>query len=74
MSELQVLDQTGDTRLLWNMKNADEVAAARKKFDEFKAKGYLSYKVNRKGTEGEIINDFDPEEERIILSPPPIGG
>lgn len=74
MSELQVLDKTGDTRLQWNKKNSDEIAAAKKKFDEFKAKGYLSYSVDEAGKPAEVLHAFDPNEQRITLTPPLKGG
>jgi hypothetical protein len=74
MSELMVLDHTGDTRLQWDQKNVDEVHAARERFDEFKKKGYAAFKVNRRGSQGEQIDEFDPAEERIILIPPMVGG
>ncbi len=74
MSELMVLDRTGDTRLQWSRKNVDEVAAARKRFDEYKAKGYLAYKVNKAGDQGEVLQAFDPDAERVILAPQSIGG
>lgn len=74
MSELAILDCTGDTRIQWDRKNADEVKAARERFDAFKKKGYLTYKVTKTGTQGEVLHSFDPDAERIIMSPAPIGG
>jgi hypothetical protein len=74
MSELMVLDRTGDTRLQWDQESQDQVAAARKRFDELKAKGYASFKVNKNGNQGEQIDKFDPTEERIVLLPQMVGG
>lgn len=74
MSELMVLDRSGDTRLQWNDYNADEVEAAKKRFAEFKNKGYAAFKVNRKGDQGEQIDEFDAAAERLILIPPMVGG
>lgn len=73
-SELYILDPTGDTRLQWSKNNPDEVAYARERFNELKAKRYLAYRVDRKGKQGEVIHEFDPAAERIVLSPPLVGG
>ena len=74
MSELMVLDQTGDTRLQWRGSDPTEVAAARKRFNELKSKGYAAFKVNRSGNQGEQIDAFDPDAERLVLMPPMVGG
>lgn len=73
-SELCILDATGDTRLQWSKTNKDEVAFAEKRFKELKSQGYLLYKVDRKGKQGEVLPDFDPAAERIIATPRMIGG
>lgn len=72
--ELCILDETGDTKIIWDAKNVDEVAAAKVQFDTLRRKGFLAYKVNKKGEAGEMITEFDATAERIILSPPLVGG
>jgi hypothetical protein len=73
--EISVLDHHGDTKLMWDSERPDEVAAARKLFDDLKAKGYAAFKVEGKeGTKGEILKKFDPDIERIILAPMVAGG
>jgi hypothetical protein len=74
MSEMAILDQSGDTRLQWDKDDPDSVASAEARFNELKAKRFLAYTVNKKGTQGEVIQKFDPNAERIILTPPPVGG
>jgi hypothetical protein len=74
MPDLCVLDATGDSRIQWDTTNPEEVAKAQARFEEFKAKRYLAYKVNKKGDRGEVIDQFDPAAERIILHSPMIGG
>lgn len=69
-----VMDTTGDTRIQWDSKNTMETFKARDKFKELKDKGYMAYTVNEKGDQGKVITDFDPEEERIIMVPPMVGG
>ena len=73
-SALIVLDHTGDTRLMWDKKAKPEVKAAQELFDKMKAKGYLAYTVNKDGSPGEVINEFDPKAEKIIMSPQLVGG
>lgn len=72
--ELIVMDQTGDTRSIWNPDNEDEVAAARVQYDKLKRKGYLAYTVKADGGQGEVIRDFDPTAGKIIMTPPLQGG
>lgn len=74
LSTLCVLDETGDTRMQWDRTNHVEVAKAEARFKELRAKGYLAYKVNKKGDRGEVIDAFDPSAERIILHAQMIGG
>ena len=74
MGTLSVLDRTGDTKLIWDSGNADEVAAARKTFKDLKGKGFIAYSVKRKGAKGKAMASFDPDTERIIMSPPMAGG
>jgi len=71
---LHVLDGTGDTKVIWDPKNPDEVEAAKAQFDVLRKKGFLAYTVNKKGDKGEVITKFDPDAEKIILSPPIAGG
>lgn len=74
MSQLCVMDRTGDTKTIWDKSNPDEVAAAKATFDALKKKGYLSFRVKDDGKPGEAIKEFDPNAEKIILSPPVAGG
>jgi len=71
---LHVLDGTGDTKIIWDPKNPDEVENAKEQFNRLRKKGFLAYSVNKKGDKGEMITEFDPNAEKIILSPPVTGG
>lgn len=72
---MHTLDRTGDTRVMWDKGNADEVAAARRQFEDLTGKGYLAYKAEGKdGHQGTQIRKFDPEAERIILVKQLVGG
>jgi hypothetical protein len=76
MGEMAVMSREGDLKIIWNKDNADEVASARAQFEELtKKKKFLAYAVVGKNADkGEVIKEFDPNAERIILSPPMAGG
>jgi type IV secretory pathway VirJ component len=67
---MHIMDETGDTKVIWDSENKDEVDAARAQFDALTKKGYLAFKVDKKGEKSEAMRRFDPEAEKIILSPP----
>lgn len=73
-NEMALMDHTGDTKVMWDPKNPHEVAAAEAQFNELKKKGFIAYTVNKKGGSGEILRKFDPDIEKMILSPPIVGG
>lgn len=74
MGELAILDSSGDTRLQWDPGNSSEVKHARDQFDSFRKKGYAAFKVSKSGGQGEQIDSFDPNVQRLILIPPMVGG
>ena len=68
----------GDVRLTWEPGNTEDIATARRAFNDLRGKGYLAYKVRagsrtREPTR-EQIRTFDPEAEQIVLTPPLRGG
>jgi len=71
---LCILDESGDSRIQWDRNDPAQVAAARARFDELKAKRYLAYKVDASGGQGEVLHAFDPDAERIILHSQMVGG
>lgn len=71
---LHIMDHSGDTKIMWDYKNEAEVDHARETFDSFKKKGYLAYKVGKDSKKGEVMTEFDPKAEKMILSPPITGG
>lgn len=73
-NEMQILDDTGHSRTIWNPDNEDEVGAARDTFNKLKKKGYIAYRVKKDGSEGEVMTEFDPSAEKMIMSPGMRGG
>jgi hypothetical protein len=71
---LQFMSDEGDSRIIWDPANPDEVAAAKAQFDTLTGKGYQAYAVRRGGEKGERVRKFSPELERVILAPATIGG
>jgi len=72
--ELVILDTTGDTKIIWDSENDDEIEAAKETFKKLTKKGYLAFKVKKGGDKGEVVKEFDADAERLILSPPIAGG
>jgi len=68
------LNGEGDTHISWTPGNADEVRTAREHFE--KLTGELKYSAYRvvDGERGELIREFDPAAEEIILAPQISGG
>lgn len=74
MGLLCCLDQTGDTKVIWDPRNTDEVACAKATFDKLTKKGHAAFSVNADGSQGTQIRAFDPTAEKIILVPQMVGG
>ena len=72
---MAVMGQKGDTKLTWDPTRDDEVMAARLQFDYLvKEKRYAAFKMHPNGDRGDMIKEFDPAAERIIMSPQMQGG
>jgi phage terminase large subunit-like protein len=76
MGEMRVMGRSGDTRIIWNPRDVDEVAAAKRTFDDLVGgKGFLAFRVNKEsGNKGTQIREFDPQAEKLIIAPPMAGG
>ena len=74
MGELAILAKSGDTKVIWDPKNDDEVEAAEEQFDNLTDKGFTAYKVKKDGKPGTKITSFDPKAGKIIMVPTIVGG
>ena len=72
--ELAIMNGSGDTKIIWDSDNEDEVENAKETFNKLTKKGYAAFSVSKKGDKDEIIKKFDPNAEKIILVPPMAGG
>lgn len=71
----EILNPSGDTKLMWDRRKSVEVEAAEEMFDSLIKKRYLAFEaVGEDGRKGKQIDKFDPNMERIILVPPMVGG
>ena len=74
MGELAVMGTKGDTKIIWSADSKDEVANAKRTFDDLRKKGYLAFAVRGTGEKGEQVTAFDASAEKLILAPPMQGG
>lgn len=70
MSELRVMDETGDSRYPWT---PEDSATAKEMFDSLKKRGYLLYEVQGEGR-GTVIREFNPEAKTVVAVPRIVGG
>ena len=61
---MEILDRTGDTKIIWDSEKKEEVKNAKRTFDDLRKKGYIAYSVKKKGGKGKVLTEFDPEAER----------
>jgi len=73
MGELHYLSEEGDTKVIWNPDNQDEVDAAEAQFDTLAEKGFTAFAVKKDGEKGKKITTFEPNAGKIIMVPK-IGG
>ena len=72
---LCVLGQEGDTKITWSKKNKDEVANAKRTFNNFvNKKKFAAFSVSKLGRKSKKITKFDPNIQKIIFIPPMAGG
>ena len=75
MGTMRVMGTKGDTRITWDADNAEEVASAKRTWDDLVGKKkFKGFSVNRKGDPGTELKAFDPDAEKLIIVPPMAGG
>jgi len=73
MSEMQVLDRTGHTKVEWDPENDAEVASARAMFTDMTGRGYRAFAAGN-GKPGRRLDTFDPDVAEMVLVPHIQGG
>ena len=74
MGEMSVLGADGDTKIIWDPDNEDEVENAEEQFDRLRDKGFSAFSVEKRGKKGKQIREFDPDAGKIIMVPGAAGG
>lgn len=72
--QMHVLGKEGDTRVIWDPANETEVSNARRTFKELIGKGFAAFSVGNLGAKGKKIDEFDPDQAKIIFTQPMAGG
>jgi hypothetical protein len=72
--EIAIMDNTGDTKYMFNPNNTTEVEIAREVFKKYRKEGYICFSANDDGSKNEQLNEFDPKVAKMIFSPPLVGG
>ena len=74
LKEYGLTVEAGDTKLIWSSDQNDEVANARRTFNDLRAKGFSAFSVKGNGEKGAAVREFDPEAEKLIMVPQIAGG
>lgn len=74
MGQLRIMGGAGDTKLIWDADNDDEVANAKRTYDDLISKGFTAFEVKNDADKGERMRRFDPEAEKVIMVPRMAGG
>ena len=73
-SRLNVDVEAGDTKIIWDSENGEEVDAAKATFERLIKKGFGAFRVKKNGDPGEKMKEFDSDAEKIIMVAPMGGG
>jgi hypothetical protein len=71
---LRILGREGDVAVAWDPAVKTDVDTAKEKFDELKAKGYLTFAIDAPGKTPEQVRTFDPKAFEIVAVPQFQGG
>lgn len=64
----------GDKKSIWDVSNEDEVAMAKREFEELTKKGFTAFHVKDDGATGKRMDKFEATAGTMILVPPRKGG
>jgi hypothetical protein len=71
---MNVMDSSGHKQLKWSTDRLDEVAVARKTFDNLVSKGYSAFGSEKRAEPKHLVKSFDPELEELVMVPRTVGG
>lgn len=64
----------GDTKIIWDGDNRDEVANAQDTFSRLIKRGFKAFSVKANGEQGHEVKEFDATAEKLIMIPQMAGG
>lgn len=71
---MRVMDETGDSRQMWDPNVPAEVEHARKSYEDAIASGMRAFHVKKNGDPGRLLTEFPSEAGKVIFAPPLVGG
>jgi len=75
MGEMRVLNGTGDSKVIWDPENDDEVDAAKCQFDMLLKKDFRIFKVGKDHEKtGGALKKFPASAGKLIAIPKIVGG
>lgn len=75
MGEMSYISKEGDTKVIWDPDNDDEVQNAKDQFETLIDKGFKAFEVGRKGRKtNDEVTKFDRNLEKLIFVPQAVGG
>lgn len=74
MCEMEIINNSGHKREMWDSEIPDEVASARATFEALTKKGHRAFRVRKDGEKGEPMKSFDPDAEAMLIIGPITGG
>jgi hypothetical protein len=79
LGKLLVMDKSGHTEVDWDVADPESVEKAKTVFQHSVLEGYYAYAVNATPDKagqrkGRHITAFEPDAEKIVITPPMAGG
>jgi len=72
--EMSVMDSSGHKQLTWSTDQPDEIAMAKKTFDQLIGDGYFAFASEKKMETKHLISKFNPAMEEVIMVPRNVSG
>lgn len=68
------MKRAGDSKVIFDPENPDEVQVAREQFKSLIKKKFICYSVGKDGEKDKKVTKFDPKAAKYIFVPPIQGG
>jgi hypothetical protein len=64
---VRLLNETGDERLIWNVRDQKQIKEACDRFNSYIQRGWKAYAIKPDGSRGPRIYSFDANKEEVVL-------